>query len=250
MIRVIGALLIALFTVSCAHTKLAPAPMPVIHRIALIPATNPPWYTFENATLPVGYPFQFWVNKIDSHSKAYRFNAAVDPGKSPIGDTLTRVVEQHLREQGFDVQVVRDLVRSVNDPDNIDEDKIASDSDADAIVHVWVAEVGMYSGHLSTKYIPRVNLGGKMWVKNQEDNLFSDEVDYGVDAKKGKPLEIVADERYRWGSFDELMSNIDDVRSAYANGIQLAAARLADQISAAATAANAARLAAPTAKND
>jgi hypothetical protein len=58
-----------------------------------------------------------------------------------------------------------------------------------------------------------------MWVKNQDvNNLFWDEVDYGVDAKEGKPLEMVADERYRWGSFDELMSNIDEVRSAYATG--------------------------------
>ncbi len=242
MIRFLGALLIALVTVSCAHSKLAPAPMPVIHRIALIPATNPQWYTFENAAPPVGYPFQFWVNKIDSHSKAYRFNAAVDPSKAAIGDTLTQLVEQHLREQGFEVQVIRDLVRSTKDPDNIDEDKIASDMDADAIVHVWVSEVGMYSGHLSTKYIPRINLNGKMWAKNQDDSLFWDEVDYGADAKKGKPLEIVADERYRWGSFDELMSNLDEVRSAYATGTQLAAVRLADRISAAATVSNAARV--------
>jgi hypothetical protein len=200
MIRFFCALLIVLATASCAHhSELAAPTMPVIHRIALIPATNPLWYTFENAAPPVGYPLQFWVNKIDSHSKARRFNEAVDPSKAAIGDILTQAVEQYLREQGFEVQVIRDVVRTPNDPDNIDEEKITSSVDADAIVHVWVSEVGMYSGHYSTKYVPRVNLGGKVWVKNQEiANLFSDEVDYGVDAKKGKPLEIVADERYRW----------------------------------------------------
>jgi hypothetical protein len=250
MIRFLGALLIALVTVSCAHSNLAPAPMPVIHRIALIPATNPLSYKFQNAPTPlIGAP-PLW-SMIDNHSKAQRFNAAVDPSKAAMGDILTQVVEQHLREQGFEVQVIRDLVRSAKDPDDIDEEKLALTVDADAMVHVWVAEVGMYSGPFSMKYIPRVNLGGKMWVKNRDvNNLFWDEVDYGVDAKEGKPLEIVADERYRWGSFDELMSNIDEVRSAYATGTQLAAVRLADQISAAATASNAARPAAPTAKND
>lgn len=252
MTRFFGALLIAIATVSCAsHSRLAPAPMPVIHRIAIIPATNPLWYTFENAAPPIGYPLQFWVNKIDSHSKARRFNEAVDPGKAAIGDVLTQVVEQRLREQGFEVLVIRDLVRNPNDPDNIDEEKITPSVDADAVVHVWVSEVGMYSGQYSTKYVPRVNLGGKVWVKNPDiPNLFWDEVDYGVDAKKSKPLEILPDERYRWGSFDELMSHVEDVRSAYATGTQLAAARLADQISASANAANAARLRASTANSD
>jgi hypothetical protein len=218
--------------------------MPVIHRIALIPATNPRWYTFENAAPPVGYPLQFWVNKLDSHSKANRFNAAIDPSKAAIGDMLTNAVEQNLREHGFEVQVIHNLVRTPDDPDNIDEDKLANELDADAIVHVWVNEVGMYSAHTSTKYIPRVNLSGKMWAKGQEGNLFSDEVDYGVDAKKGKPLEIVADDRFRWGSFDEVMSKIDEIRSAYTTGAQLAAATLAEQLSAAATESNNARLAA------
>jgi hypothetical protein len=31
---------------------------------------------FENAVTPVGYPFQFWVNKIDSHGKSFRGGCA------------------------------------------------------------------------------------------------------------------------------------------------------------------------------
>ena len=244
MARIFGVLLAALIAVSCAsHPMLVKAPMPVIHRIVLIPATNPKWYTFENATPPMGHPLQFLFNKIDSHNKAKRFNAAIGPSQASIGDVLTAVVEKNLREHGFEVRVIRDLVRIPDDPDNIDEGKLANDVDEDAIVHVWVDEVGMYSRPLSTKYVPRVNVSGKIWVKDQKD-LFSDEVDYGVDAKKDRPLEIVADDRFRWSSFDEVMTNIDEIRSAYATGIQLAADRLAEQISSAATASNNARLAA------
>jgi hypothetical protein len=73
------------------------------------------------------------------------------------------------------------------------------------------------------KYVPRINIRGKLWTKSREDSLYSDEVDYGVDARKGKSWAIFPDQRYRWGSFDELMSNMEDVRAAYTTGTRLAA---------------------------
>ena len=235
MTRLINVALVALALTACGNhsQKEPPPPLPFIHRIAIIPAANPRWYTFENASPPVGYPFQFWVNKIDSHSKAYKFNAAIDPAKGAVGDRVTDVVEQQLRSQGFEVQVLTDLARPPDAPDRLDEEKLASTVDADAIVHLWIEEIGMYSGRMSTRYIPRVNLGGKIWVKNHDDNLYSDVVYYGVDAKKGKSWAITSDEKYSWESFDQLMAHIDDVRDCYAIGMELAATKLADQISAA-----------------
>jgi len=182
----------------------------------------------------VGYPFQFWVNKIDSHSKAFRFNQAVEPGKLALSASITEVVKQQLRERGFEVEVLEDVKRPANDPDNIDDDYVASHVDADAVLHIWIDEVGMYSGHLSDKYVPRINIRGKLWTRSREDSLYSDEVDYGVDARKGKSWAIFPDERYRWGSFDELMSNMEAVRAAYTTGTRLAAMKMADQVAASA----------------
>jgi hypothetical protein len=228
-----AALLAALMTISCAsHPAPTPAPLPTIHRIAIVPATDPRWLTFENAAPPIGYPFQFWVNKIDSHSKAYRFNEAVDPRKLALAQVITVVVAQRLRERGFEVEVLQDVARPADDPDSIDEDRIAATAGDDAIVHIWIDEVGMYSGHLSAQYVPRVNLRGKMWTKWRDDSLYSDEADYGVDARKGKSWAIFPDPRYHWGSFDELIANMQEVRAAYATGAQLAATRLTDQMAA------------------
>ncbi|HEX3835648.1 MAG TPA: hypothetical protein VHW25_01685 [Steroidobacteraceae bacterium] len=168
-----------------------------------MPATNPVWFTFENASPVFGYPGQYWVNKIDSHSKAGRFNEGVDPKRLTLGDVI------HL----------------------------AATADGDAVAHVWIDEIGMYSGKFSTQYIPRVNIRGKLWTKWSEDSLYSEEVNYGVDARKGKAWAIEPDDRYRWGSFDELMAGIEDVRAAYTMGARLAAMRLADQIGVAAAAA-------------
>jgi hypothetical protein len=141
-------------------------------------------------------------------------------------------VTQQLRERGFEVEVLEDVKRPADNPDNIDDDYVASHVDADAVLHIWIDEVGMYSGQLSDKYVPRINIRGKLWTKSREDSLYSDEVDYGVDARKGKSWAIFADERYRWGSFDELMSNMEDVRAAYKTGTRLAAIKMADQVAA------------------
>jgi hypothetical protein len=238
MKKFLGAMLALITLGACAtHPKSATLPV-AIHRIAIIPATNPRWYTLENAAPPVGYPFQFWVNKIDSHSKAYRFNEGVDPRKAELAAVITSVVAERLTSQGYAVEVLHDLLRPVDDPDNLDEEHAAASVQTDAIVHIWIEEVGMYSGHLSTKYVPRINIGGKLWIKNHEDSLYSDVVYYGVDARKGKSWAITPDEKYRWGSFDDLMLHIDDVREAYEAGTRLAAQKLAEQISNAASVEN------------
>ena len=237
--RAFTAFTAALMAVGCAsHSPTISAPIPAIHRIAFVAPSEPHWVTFENAAppLPLRYPFQLWVNKIDSHSKALRFNQAVEPGKLTLAEIITETVKQQLTERGFEVEVLDDVKRPADDPDNIDDDYVASHVDADAVLHIWIDEVGMYSGQLSDKYIPRINISGKLWTKSSERDLYSEEVDYGVDAKKGKSWAIVADERYRWGSFDELMSNLQDVRAAYTAGSRLAAIKMADQVAAAAAA--------------
>jgi hypothetical protein len=221
--------------VGCAsHSPTTTAPITAIHRIAFVPPTELHWVTFENAAPPLGYPFQFWVNKIDSHSKSFRFNQVVEPGKLALAASITEAVTQQLRERGFEVEVLQDVKRPADNPDNIDDDYVASHVDADAVLHIWIDEVGMYSGQLSDKYVPRINIRGKLWTKSREDSLYSDEVDYGVDARKGKSWAIFADERYRWSSFDELMSNMEDVRAAYKTGTRLAAIKMADQVAASA----------------
>jgi hypothetical protein len=233
--RSLTAFTAVLLAVGCAsHPPTPPAPIPPIHRIAFVPPIELHWVTFENAAPPVGSPFQFWVNKIDSHGKAFRFNQAVEPGKLALAEIITEVVTKQLRERGFEVEVLEDVKRPADNPDNIDDEYVASHVDADAVLHIWFDEVGMYSRHLSDKYVPRINIRGKLWTKLREDSLYSDEVDYGADARKGKSWAIFADERYQWGSFDELMSHMEDVRAAYTTGARLAAMKMADQVAASA----------------
>ena len=64
--------------------------------------------------------------------------------------------------------------KAAGDPDNVDYDKVASD--ADAVLHLWISEVGLYSSHTSLDYIPRVNAGAKLFVKGADDNIYDGDI--------------------------------------------------------------------------
>lgn len=107
-------------------------------------------------------------------------------------------------------------MRATDDPDSVDYDKIHTE--ADAIVHLTILEVGVYSSGYSLYYIPRVNASAKIWVNSQEDSLYRDNIYYGVDARKGKTWAIVPDPKFSCRTFEAVMSSLDDVRSAFAIG--------------------------------
>ena len=230
MLKVVALLsMLALMSACATHRQITASRPAAIKRIALIPASNPKLYSFENAAPPIGgYPFQYWVNKADSKSKAKIFNDRLNSQPAKLGDELTEEVATALRGQGFTVEILEGLARPADDPDNVDYDKISSS--ADAILHVWISEVGLYSSGFSLDYIPRVNAGGKLFAIGQDDNIYSEDIYYGVDARKGKEWAIVPDAKYRYRSFDLVISNIDELRSAYAAGVLEISKRMSEQI--------------------
>jgi hypothetical protein len=145
-----------------------------------------------------------------------------------LGADLTEEVVAALRGDGFDVEILKELTRPADDPDNIDYDKVSTD--ADAILHLWISEVGLYSSHLSRNYIPRVNASGRLFVKGQDNDVYDEDLYYGVDAKKGKEWAIVPDPKFAYPSFDAVMSNIDEVRSAFATGTLEISKRMSEEI--------------------
>jgi hypothetical protein len=230
MLKVVAVLsMLALLSACATHPKTTASRPTAIKRIAVIPASNPKLYSFENAAPPIGgYPFQYWVNKADSKSKGRTFNDRLNSQPSNLGDELTEEVATALRGHGFTVEILEGLARPADDPDNVDYDKITSN--ADAILHLWISEVGLYSSGFSLDYIPRVNAGGKLFVIGQDDNIYNEDIYYGVDARKGKAWAIVPDPKYAYRSFELVMSNIDELRSAYAAGVLEISRRMSEQI--------------------
>jgi hypothetical protein len=233
MNRALLAVSTAVLLAACAtHRNNLSAVKPNIQRVAIIPAANPVWYSFQNAAPPIGYPMQFWVNKLDSRSKAKIFNDRMHSPHSGLGDEFTQEVAAELRARGFTVEILQGIQRPPDDPDNVDYNKITTD--ADAILHLWIEEVGVYSSPMSAQYIPRVNMGGKLWAKGQEDSLYNETLYYGVDARAGKKWAIVPDPKYAYPSFDAVMAHIDEVQTALGAGASEISKKMTEQISSAA----------------
>jgi hypothetical protein len=227
MTRVLTVILLLALSTACAtHSK--PLAREEIRSIAVIPATNPRWYSFENAAPPVGYPFQFWVNKLDSKNKAKRFNDELASEPNRLGTEFTDEVVAALRGYGFTVEILDGVPRPVDDPDNVDYDKISANSDA--ILHISLSEVGLYSAHMSQKYIPRVNASGKLFVKGHDGTLYDEDIYYGVDAKKGKTWAILPDPEFAYPTFDAVMSHVDEIRSSFSVGALEIAKRMSEQV--------------------
>jgi hypothetical protein len=228
MLRVVTSLLTLVLLAACATHSKSVVSKPVIKRIAIIPATNPIWYSFENAAPPVGYPFQFWVNKLDSKNKAKLFNDKLNSRPQTLAADFTSEVARSLREYGFAVEILEGVPRPANELDNVDYDKVTTN--ADAILHLWISEVGLYSSHTSLNYIPRVNASANLFVRGRDESVYENEIYYGVDAKKGKEWAIVPDAKFAYPSFDAVMSNIEDVRSAFESGALEIGKRMSEQI--------------------
>ncbi|HEY2682238.1 MAG TPA: hypothetical protein VGI93_01905 [Steroidobacteraceae bacterium] len=232
MLRVFAAVLLIVSLAACkSRPPTAEPPPPVIRSIAVIPASNPAWFSFENAMMPLVIPAEpvYWgANKIDNHSKARRFHDALNPEATKLGDEFTEQVVAKLRDHGFQVEILDKVDRTASDPDNVDYERIKTK--ADAILHIRLSEVGIYSGHWSKSYLPRVNASGKLWANGREESLYEEDLYYGVDAKKGKSWGIVPDPKYSYSSFDEVMSHITDIHESFDTGVKLVAERMSGQI--------------------
>jgi hypothetical protein len=226
--RVIAAVFGMALLAACAGHKTQPLPKPVVKRIAIIPATNPQTYTLYNAAPPVGYPFQNLVNRADSANKELVLNQRLQRPPLDLAKDLTDTVADDLRSHGLEVIVLQDLQRTAGEPDSVDYDKITAD--ADVILHLWIQEVGLHSSHTSAYYIPRFNASGRVFVKGRDDSLYSQDVYYGVDAKKGKSWAIAPDPKFAYRYFDDVLDRFDEVRSSFEIGAHEVGNKMSGQI--------------------
>ena len=212
--------------ITVANAWAAPA---AIKRIAIIAALDPPTYTLKNAAPPLGYPMQFWVNKADSKKKARLLNERLRASPMGLGAVLTQNVMEALRERGYTVDVLEGISRTTDDPpDDVDYSRVHAD--ADAVLHIWISEVGIYSSPMSALYLPRVNASARLFMQGHEDLLYEEDLYYGVDSREGKSWGIAPDPKFSFPTFDDVMGRIDEVRGSFDTGAQQIGKRMAEQI--------------------
>ncbi len=202
-----------------------PAPLPVVHRINVLPVRPIERLYTENKGIPVGVLWQALADRIKSNS----FTELMDETRKNMGPRMTAALVRRLKEQGFEARVLDGVDRPAKSPEDIDYARIPGD---DPVLHVHFYDVGMYSSRFSLAYKPRVNVGVAFLRPRDEEYLYSESIYYGADADAGPPTSgsVPADERHVWTSFDEMVRKSDDVARSYEDAVDTLAARIATNI--------------------
>jgi hypothetical protein len=209
LLRPLVAVLVAAALAGCASKRPLPD-KPILHTIALIPATEPREMTLLNQTVMIFLsPIVETGIMLNSKSKAKVFTEAMQSRHLELASRLTTKVVDGLRSAGYRVEVLDHLARPAADPDDIDYDKLGTA--AEVIVQLRVNEVGLFSSRNSNDYLPRVNIDGKLYIRAFDDAPYDETLYFGVDAQEGKTRHIVADPKFAYPTFDAVTANYDQI---------------------------------------
>ena len=208
-------------------------PKPAMKSIAIVPALSPVMYSLENRNIVLGrlFPWTQCAYRASNASKTVEFSKSLAAPQFSPGHEFTTAVAVGLRGRGYVVQVLENVARDPVNPAEINYDKLQFD--ADAVLHLYFSEIGLYSPPSSPDYLPRVNAGGRVFVKGRPDYLYNETLCFGVDARPGKGWAIVADEKLAFPNFEFVLNNIDVVRNAFSTGVQEVSKRMSEQVHAA-----------------
>lgn len=229
----IAGLMLALLA-ACASGPKVVEPKPVVKSIAIIPALSPGYYTVDgrSAAAAVVNPLGVFFQGPERRQKEQVFAQRMPDAKFQLGAEFTDAVAQALRDLGYRVEVLENIPRYPEDPDDVDYAKLAYT--ADAVLHLYFRVAGIHSRPLGRNYVPRLNAGAILMAKGYSKNLYKDTTYYGYEADPTDPVtSIVADAKYRYADFDAVINNLDSLRGAYSVGARASAKLTAERIRAA-----------------
>jgi hypothetical protein len=120
----------ALATLGACASKPVSTEKPFLRKIALIPATEPRSLTLLNEN---GVMFLSPITSVgfygDSKEKAKRFNEALAPRRMALAQKLTTQVADALTAKGYKVELLTDIPRPDDDPDDVDYEKLKTDTE-------------------------------------------------------------------------------------------------------------------------
>jgi hypothetical protein len=227
--KILLAAALSILLTACASKPTVAVQRPAIARIAVVAATDPTWYAFDNVNaLQYLVPISALGFHLDSKGKARVFNETMAAAPAPIGAALTQVVVDGLRAQGYEVDVL-DVRRTPDDPDSVEHESLVTS--ADAVLHLHFGQVGLHSPRSATDYLPRINARAMLFYPGKEPAYIHDaEVFYGVDARNGTSWSIAADKRWAFPSYDAVLTRMPEVKEMFLEAADLLGRRTSAQV--------------------
>lgn len=226
----------AFFAVLSACSTRAPqlteqvAKNPPVKKIALVMVMDPPRLSVENR----GSAWQFLafagylVEKKIQDGKSDRLTSSLRNLSLKFGEEMSTALQIELVRLGYEVSIITDVKRPLDDPEAILYESIKTD--ADAILSARYIDVGLYAGQFSKSYLPRLNLSVEILSAKDQTDLYSQSIYYGADASKADEDEIPSDPKYSYGSFELAMEKQGEVAESFRLGIRAIATQVAQQV--------------------
>jgi len=162
-----------------------------------------------------------------SHSKD--FVAKLKQQKVSLSEPLLEVVTQALKNDGYEVTVVRDQKPKLA-ADGKSDDYSNVHVDADAILSVWFGVAGYMSSPYSTHYEPWVAVNARLLDAKTKRDIYRKTFCIGYKAKVENAVFLPADPKYRYKSFDDIMANFSDATAGLIDCGQIAATQIAQDL--------------------
>jgi hypothetical protein len=201
-----------------------------IAKIAIVEVTDPATLSVENRGGPLdllALPGFVVTKKIQQERSAF-LASALRNNSLKLGQEMSVALSEKLTAAGYVVEVLKDVKRMPDDPDEVDLEKITTD--AEAILVAKFKTVGLYSGQFSTKFIPRLNTEVQLVARKDLSDLYSQSIHYGADARKVAEDQIPSDSKYSYASFGDAVERQSELVESLRDGVSKTAALVASQI--------------------
>jgi hypothetical protein len=198
-----------------------------VKKIALLPVEEPLAATVMNIGGAaagfglIGGLIQGSMNEANSK----RLTEAFDNRKIRFADEMAAALARELRVRGFEV-VRLESAPPVLGVDGKTYDYSRVQTDADAILHVKIGVNGYAAGAFSLDYEPWVTVGARLVDARTRRPIYVRVLKGGFGSSSERVEDVGYDLKYRWGSANELMDDVDRV----ADGLRDVHRRIAERI--------------------
>jgi hypothetical protein len=234
MFRVLILSISFLLCACSAAPKESELPKPIIKSLALIPATAPNAYRYGFSDVSGALAAFFFKKGQKSNTdrkKAHedKFDDAMKARSLGLDRDFTIALIAELTTLGYKVTILESFDRDVHSPDYVNYK--ALNYQADAVLHVYFGEIGVYAPKNGTPFFPQLNTAGVALMKGRKKYLYDDAVYYGVDADpKDTMLSIAPVPSNGFADFEDVIANLDKLQDNLRLAIPKIAKRMASNI--------------------
>jgi len=173
------------------------------------------------------------IKAVHNNDLAQKFVQAINDKKIRMGPPMAEAVKANLTQKGYEViYLEKEYPKLASDGKSDDYSHIQTD--ADAILTVWFGVTGYRSPGASTDYKPWVLVFARLIDARTKNVLYYRHFKAGEGSPSFSIIdteEVVIDDKYKFGSGDALLANVDEATEGIIACHRVVAAKIGEHLS-------------------